>query len=149
MLGNDMKLYRMDSLFGALPTAPIGASGANLIDKARDVTLNIEPGEADANTRGSVFTKREPALLDASIEIELLYDPDDANVAAIVNAALNRTKIALACLDGAIDDADSQGLAGNFYIFGTTRPEPLTDTVKFTATARPADDYVDYIGIGS
>ncbi len=70
-LGLDAVLYRNTATY-ATPTW-------SEISNARDVTLNLESGEADASRRGGGgWEEVLKALKSGSIEFELLYDNADA-----------------------------------------------------------------------
>jgi hypothetical protein len=69
-LGLDARLYRN--------TGNPGSSLWQLVPNVRDVTLNLETGEADVTTRGNVGWRANAGTLnDASIEFDLVWDSDD------------------------------------------------------------------------
>ncbi|MBK9126279.1 MAG: hypothetical protein IPM13_00545 [Phycisphaerales bacterium] len=68
ILGMDAKLY-----YGTA-----GAAAATLMGNVRNVTLNLEAGEADVTTRAnSGWRATAPTLRECSVEFEMVWDPDD------------------------------------------------------------------------
>lgn len=147
ILGQDCKLY-----YGA---GLISGSGPGVVSwteitNVRDLTLNVETGEADVTTRGSGgWVNVLAALKDGSLEFEMVWNTTDAAFAAIETAWEGNDEISLMALDGDKDVAGSEGLASNFIIKNFRRSEPLTDAVKVSITARPSS-YTDwYTVVGS
>ena len=122
-IGSDLKLY-----YGAA-----GQQATNELSIVRDVSLNLEKGEADITTRANGGWKATAgALKDGSVEIEILYDPDDAGFTALKNAYINNTAIALAILDG----AGGHGLDADFAVLNFNRNEPLEEAVTVSVTVK-------------
>ncbi len=66
----------------------------------RNVTLNLEAGEADVTTRANQgWRATAPTLRECSVEFEMIWDPSDAGFAAVKNAYLTNGLIALKVLD--------------------------------------------------
>lgn len=69
ILGMDAKLY-----YGTA-----GSAANTLMGNVRNVTLNLEAGEADVTTRAnSGWRATAPTLRECSVEFEMVWDPDDA-----------------------------------------------------------------------
>jgi len=102
---------------------------------ARDVTLNLEKGEADVSSRGGGgWRATAAALKDASLEFDLIWDSGDAGFAAVKDAWFNGTLIAFQVLD-----ADSgEGLQADFEIISVSRSEPLEEGLSVSVTAKVA-----------
>ena len=134
-LGMNCKLY-----YDATPLASTPDTGTwSEIDNAKDVTLNLETGEADITTRGNNGWRATAATLkDGSIEFEMLWKPGDAAFDALQAAWAGSTEIAIAAMDGAIATADNQGLAGNFTVTNFSRNEPLEEAVTVNVTLKPS-----------
>lgn len=129
-LGLDAKLY--------LNTGSTATPTWSEITNARDVTLNLEKGEADVTTRGNNgWRAMVGTLKDASIEWEMVWDTDDANFTAIKNAFLNNDSVDLAAMDGDITDATSQGLRAVCSVTNFTRNEPLEEALTVNVSVRP------------
>jgi len=137
-LGMDCKLYRCATLLDGDTNTPDLATWIEL-DNAKDVTVNLETGEADITTRANNGWRATAATLkDGSIEFEMLWKPADAGFAALQAAWAAGSEIAIAALDGA-DDADgSEGLASNFTVTNFSRSEPLEEAVTVSVTLKPS-----------
>lgn len=129
-LGLDAKLYRNT----ALPAAPTW----NEITNVKDVTLNLEAGEADVTTRGNNGWRATVGTLkDGSIEFEMVWDTDDDDFGAIRDAFLNRSAVEFAVMDGEIAVAGSQGLRAICMITNFSRNEALEEAITVSVTAKP------------
>jgi hypothetical protein len=138
VLGMNAKLYRSAELLEDASSSDVSGATWIEISNVRDVTLNLETGEADVTTRANSGWKQTlPTLKDGSIEFEMVWDTADAGFAAIRDAWQNNDEIALAAMDGDIDTA-AQGLVGNFVITNFSRTEPLEDALKVSVTAKPS-----------
>ncbi|MCI0335710.1 MAG: phage tail protein [Planctomycetes bacterium] len=129
-LGLDAKLYRN--------TASGGAPTWDLVGNVRDVTLNLETGEADVTTRGNAGWRATVGTLkDASIEFEMVWDTGDADFTAFKDAFFNGTSIELAVMDGDIATTGAQGLRAVCRIINFTRSEALEEAITVSVTAKP------------
>lgn len=129
-LGLDAKLYRNTGTFGS-PTW-------NEIKNVKDVTLNLEAGEADVTTRGNNGWRATVATLkDGSIEFEMVWDSADDDFSSIRDAFLNKTSIELAVMDGDVATAGSQGLRATCMITNFSRNEALEEAITVSVTAKP------------
>jgi hypothetical protein len=130
-LGMDAKVYRNDGTW-AVPTWVE-------ITNVRDVTLNLESGEADVTTRANSGWRATAATLkEASVEFEMVWDTADAGFTAIKDAFFNGTNIDLAVMDGDITQMGTQGLRAEFSITSFSRSEPLEEAITVSVTAKPA-----------
>lgn len=137
-LGLDAKLYYLST--GTRAAWPGSGAPANLeeITNVKDLTLNLEKGEADVTTRANSGWKATlPTLKDGSVEFEMVWDPDDTGFTAIQEAFINGTSIALAVLDGASTTVGSQGLWADFAVTNMSREEPLEEAIKAKVTVKP------------
>jgi hypothetical protein len=138
VLGMNAKLYRGDDLLESASSSDISGINWEEITNVRDVTLNLETGEADVTTRANSGWKQTLATLkDGSVEFEMVWDTNDPDFAAIRDAWLNNTEISLAVMDGDIDTL-AQGLVSNFVVTNFSRTEPLEDAIKVSVTAKPS-----------
>lgn len=129
-LGLHAKLYR-NTGSGGTPTW-------NEITNVRDVTLNLETGEADVSTNGNGGWRANIATLKgATLEFEMMWDTADDDFTAIREAFLNNTPIEFAVLDGGSTTPGSQGLRASMAIINFTRSEPLEEAIKVSVTAKP------------
>jgi hypothetical protein len=129
-LGMDAKLFRNTSL----PGSPTWVEVTNV----KDLTLNLEKGEADVTTRANQGWRATVGTLkDASVEFQMVWDTDDADFTAIQEAFFGNTPIEFAVMDGPIDDATSEGLRATFDVFSFTRNEALEEAIMVDATIKP------------
>lgn len=139
VLGMNAKLYRSAALLAsALEAAATGASWDE-VTNVRDLTLNLETGEADVTTRANSGWKQTLATLkDGSLEFEMVWDTGDADFAAMLTAWLGNDEIGMAVMDGDITVNGNQGLVSNFTITNFSRTEPLEDAIKVSVTMKPS-----------
>ncbi len=129
-LGLDAKLYRNTGTF----VAPVW----NEVKNVKDVTLNLEAGEADVTTRGNAGWRATVATLrEASVEFEMIWDPLDAGFTAIQTAFFANSTVELAVMDGDITTAGSQGLRATCMITSFSRGEALEEAITASVTAKP------------
>src|SRR5690606_24111934 len=122
-LGLDAKLYRNTGTY-ASPTW-------NEVKNVKDLTLNLEAGEADVSTRGNGGWRANIATLkDASLEFEMVWDTADDDFTAIRTAFLTNAAIEFAVLDGASNASGAQGLRASMAITNFSRSEPLEEAIK-------------------
>lgn len=129
-LGLDAKLFRN--------TGTYSAPAWDEIKNVRDLTLNLEAGEADVTTRGNNGWRATVATLkDGSIEFEMVWDSADTDFTVIRDAFLNKSAIEMAVMDGDISTSGSQGLRASFMITSFSRNEPLEEAITVSVTAKP------------
>src|SRR5574344_378213 len=113
VLGLDAKLLR-----GAA-----GTTGATEVKNVKDLTLNLESGEADVTTRATKGWKASVATLkEASLEFGILYDTEDADFQAFQAAYFANTPLSLFVTDGA-----GGGLDADWSITAFTVEQPLEE----------------------
>jgi hypothetical protein len=123
-LGMEAKLY-----YGAA-----GATATSELTNVKDVTLNLESGEADVTTRANAGWRATVGTLKTgSVEFEMIWDSDDLGFTAIKDAYFNNTPIALAILDG----PGGEGLDADFSVTNFTRNEPLEEAITVNVTVKP------------
>ena len=129
-LGMDAKIYRN----GGSYASPTWTEIANV----KDVTLNLEKGEADVTTRANNGWRATVGTLkDASIEFQMVWDTEDAGFDAIRQAFFDNTPIEFAVMDGLITDPDSEGLLATCAILNFTRNEALEEAIMVDVTINP------------
>ena len=130
-LGMDAKLYFCAAGIGGTPTW-------TLLANVKNVTLNLQKGEADVTTRANNGWKATAGTLkEGSIEFEMVWDTSDAGFTAIQTAYFNNTLIGVAAMDGAIATVGSQGLWADCMIIDFSRGEPLEEAISVKVTAKP------------
>ncbi len=129
-LGMEGKLYRN--------TGSYVSPNWNLINNVKDVTLNLEAGEADVTTRGNAGWRATlTTLKDGSIEFEMVWDTGDADFTALQQAFFGNGVVELAVMDGDIGTAGSQGLRATCMITNFSRTEALEEAIAVSVTAKP------------
>jgi len=129
--GSEAKLYFCAAGIGGVPSW-------TEMPRARDASLTLSKKEADASHRGAgkwVITKGH--LKDAQIEFEYIWDTSDAAFAALRASFVNGTLLGIACMDGDIDDALSEGLWADCEVMKFDRKEPLDGNVVASVTLKP------------
>ena len=128
-LGMDAKLYRNTGSYAS----PVW----NEVKNVKDVTLNLEAGEADVTTRGNAGWRANIATLkDASLEFEMVWDTADDDFTAIRTAFLTNAAIEFAVLDGPVATSGSQGLRATMSITNFSRSEALEEAITVSVTAK-------------
>lgn len=129
-LGLDAKLF----LNGGTHGAPTWGE----VDNVKDLTLNLEAGEADVTTRGNNGWRAIVATLkDASIEFEMVWNTADPNFATIRDAFLANGSIDVAVMDGDMDDGESEGLRATCMVQSFSRNEPLEEALTVSVSIKP------------
>ena len=112
-------------------------SGMTEVDNVRDVTLNLEAGEADITTRGnSGWRATAPTLRECTVEFQMVWRPGDAVFDAIKTAFLTAATVALAVLDQKVAVSGAQGPLGDFAITNFSRNESLEEAIVADVTAK-------------
>ena len=122
-LGLEAKLF-----FGAA-----GSTATTEMKNVKDVTLNMETGEADVTTRAAEGWRLTAATLkEASVEFEMVWDPSDGGFAAIKEAYFKAEPLALFVSDG-----NENGLDADFVVTSFSRSEPLEEALTVSVTCKP------------
>lgn len=130
-LGLDGRLYRNTGTF-ASPTW-------DEVKNVRDLSLNLEAGEASMTTRANAGWEAVLASLKkASIEFQMVWDSADTDVTAFRDAFLNRSTIECAVMDGDIAVAGNQGLRATMAVLKFARSEALEEGMLIDITIKPA-----------
>ena len=110
-----------------------GAGTWVVLGNTRNVTLNLEAGEADVTTRANSGWRATVATLkEASVEFEMVWDTDDAGFTAIKNAFFQNDPIGFQILD----ETSGQGLQADFSITNFSRNEALEEAITVSVTAK-------------
>lgn len=129
-LGMEARLYRNAASYGT----PTWTEVANV----KDVTLNLEKGEADVTTRANGgWRAKVGTLKEASIEFQMVWDTDDAGFAAVQAAFFGNTPIEFAVMSGPMTDPDSEGLRATCEVFSFTRNEALEEAIMVDVSIKP------------
>ena len=110
-----------------------GTTASTEMLNIKDVTPNKEATQIDVTTRQTHgWNDYIPGLKDGSLEIQVQYDPTDADYIALHNAFHNNTPIALFVTDGL-----GNGLDADWHVFGESEPQPLNEAIVTTFTCKP------------
>ena len=110
-----------------------GSTAATEVKNVKDLTLNLESGEADVTTRATGGWRASAATLkEASLEFGILYDTEDADFQAFQEAYFGNTPLSLFITDGS-----GGGLDADWSITGFTVEQPLEEAVSVSVTAKP------------
>ncbi|QDU71039.1 phage tail tube protein [Mucisphaera calidilacus] len=131
VLGMNAKIYQ--------GTAGDDLTNLTEMSNVKDVTLNLEAGEADVTTRANAgWRATAPTLRECTAEFEMLWQPGDAGFDAIKTAFLTASTISLAVLTGEKSTSGTEGPHGDFSITNFSRSEPLEEGVTVSVTAKLA-----------
>ena len=129
-LGLHAKLYRN--------TGSYVSPSWNEVSNVKDLTLNLESGEADVTTRGNAGWRATVGTLkDASVEFQMLWDAADEDFTAVQNAFLTNLPIECAIMSGPMNDSESKGLRAFFAVLKFTRSEALEEAIQAEVTMKP------------
>lgn len=129
-LGFNCKMFRNTGTWGS-PTWVA-------VPLVRDLKVSGNFAEWEATVRGSGGNAQaEPTELAWSAEGQLLWDPSDASMTAIVTAAMARSSVDIALLDGAASGASSQGVRALWKFFKFERGEELKNGVVIDFMIKP------------
>ena len=116
-----------------LMRGPAGTTGSTEVKNVKDLTLNLESGDADVTTRATKGWRASVATLkEASLEFQILYDTEDEDYNAFADAYFNNTPLALFVTDG-----NGTGLDADFSITGFSIEQPLEEALSVSVTAKP------------
>jgi hypothetical protein len=148
-LGKDCKAYVFTNVLTQKWDGTGAAPTHTEMPNVKDVTVNLETGEADITTRANNGWRATAATLkNGSVDFEMLWDASDPGFSKIQTAWSNSAEIGLAFMDGAIDGAGNSGLASNFTVTNFSRSEPLEEAVKVSVTVKPSSctEWADVAG---
>lgn len=104
------------------------------LDKVRNVTVNMERTEADATDRSSGgWTQSVGTLNSLTIEMEMIWKPDDTGFDVIKNAYLDNVTIGIR----ALDQVNGEGPEADMIVLTFPRAEEIEDKMVVNATLKP------------
>lgn len=141
-LGMNAKLYINTANTFVAPASIAPSNTVVEMTNVRDLTLSLDKSIADVTTRGNGGWRAEVGTLKtASVEYEMIADPEDTYYNAVRDAWLNSTPTQFAVFSGLLASpvgTDTEGLVAVFDIQTFTRAEPLEGaqvvSVKMTPT---------------
>ena len=130
-LGGQARLHRNTGTYAA----PVWEAMNNV----KDLTLNLEKGEADVTTRGNAGWRATlPTLKEGTVEFEMVWDTEDEGFTAIQQAYFGDSTIEVAVMDGDITASGSQGLHATMGVTNFSRSEPLEEAQTCSISLKPA-----------
>lgn len=136
-LGMSAKMYYAAAAFTASDEAAVTSATLTELTNVKDLTANLETGEADVTTRANNGWRATAATLkEMTLEWEMQWKPGDGGFEAIKNAWLNSSEIGLVAVDQAYGTVGAQGPAGNFTITNFSKSEPLEEAQTVSVTAK-------------
>lgn len=146
LLGINGKLYYQTQGTRAAWPAENPPTNLSEIDLVGDVRLNIEGTEAEVNARkNGGWGAIDVAILKATIEADIVWDPADTPFAFLLDAFLTRAIVPVACLDQAKENNGARGLWADCKVtqFNQTQNaegvQMASVTIKPTLTAVPPE----------
>jgi len=110
-----------------------GTQAANELKKVKDVTVNMEKGEADVTTREAEGWRLTMGTLkEATIDFDMLHESGDAAISSFQSAYMTGTPLSLFVTDG-----EGSGLDCDVHVLKFTRSEPLEDVVSYSVSCKP------------
>lgn len=131
ILGANCKLYRNTGTY----STPVW-SEVNIV---KDLTLNLEAGEADTTTRAANgWATAIAALKKGTVEFGVIWSPGNANFDAFRRAFFDSTLVDLMVMDGDITgDELVSGLRAEMAVLNFSRSEQLTEAVSAAVKCQP------------
>ena len=129
-LGMNAKLFRNTGDYAL----PVWVEMPNV----KDLTLNLETGEADVTTRGNAGWKATLATLkDGSVEFEAIWDTEDAGFSVLEVAYFTSGFVEVAVMDGDLTLAGNEGLRATMAVTNFTRNEQLEEAITASVSMKP------------
>lgn len=129
-LGMEARLYRNSADFDNPDWVEVG--------NVKDVTLNLEKGEADVTTRANNGWRATVGTLkEASVEFQMVWDTEDQGFTAVQQAFFGNEPIEFAVMSGPMNDPLSEGLRATFDVFSFTRNEALEEAIMVDVSIKP------------
>lgn len=108
------------------------------MDNVQEITTTIDAAEAEFKHRNLTWAEYERGILQAGVDITVLYDGSDADFQTLRDAFLNKTDLELFVADGDPTVSGTQGLRAEFRVMSMERSEPLEEGLGVTFNVRPA-----------
>lgn len=130
ILGANCKLYRNTGTYDT----PVWDE----VPIVKDLTLNLEAGQADTTTRAAAGWETSIAgLKKGGIDFQVVWEPSNQDFEAFRAAFFNNSLIDLAVMDGNIATNGSSGLRAEMAVLSFSRSEQLKEAVTAAIKAAP------------
>ena len=129
-LGLDAKIYFCAAGIGGTPTW-------TELTNVKNVTLNLQKGEADVTTRANSGWKGiAPTLRECTATFSMVWKPGDAGFDKIKSAYLSGEAVEGAFLSGDREDSGSEGPRASWSVTGFDRNEELEQAITVDVTMK-------------
>jgi hypothetical protein len=137
-LGFAAKAYRLTT--GSRAAWPASGAPSNLteVSNVRDVGISLEKGEADTTTRATTgWEVVTGTLKKGPLEFEMVYDPSDSHMTALLTAFLTNITVAMAFLDADKVTVGTQGIWADWEVLKFEKMEPLNGAQMVKVGIKP------------
>lgn len=131
ILGLDAKTYFIGSVGSPVWTNEVGP--------IREETINLEKALADVTDRRAKGWRLQVGTLkEGTVDLQMVYDPEDADYNEFSNAFFNNTQVALGFMDGDCTVTGTYyGLLGAFDVTSLSQPRQLEEAILVDVTVTP------------
>lgn len=131
ILGLDAKTYFAGTIASPVFTDEVGP--------IREETINLEKSLADiTDRRADGWRLQAGTLKEGTVDLQMIYDPADADFAQFETAFFGNGQLVLAFMDGDCTVAGTyNGLLAAFQVTSFSQPRPLEDAIIVDITLTP------------
>ena len=131
ILGLDAKTYFAGTIASPVFTDEVGP--------IKEETVNLEKSLADiTDRRANGWRLQAGTLKEGTVDIQMIYDPADADFNQFEDAFFSNDQLVLAFMDGDCTVAGTYyGLLGAFEVTSFSQPRPLEDAIVVDITLTP------------
>ena len=108
------------------------------IEVIQDVQLGMTKAEKVLDFRGNNFSINRGLLKNANIVLTCHQVVEDAFLGVVQAAFFANTEVEVALMDGATNDAKSEGLRVTCEVFEFSRSEAIADTLMWNIVLKPS-----------
>ena len=131
ILGLDAKTYFCGSVASPVWTNEVGP--------IREETVNLEKSLADiTDRRANGWRLQVGTLKEGTVDLQMVYDPDDADYKQFSDAFFDNSQLVLAFMDGDCTQAGTyNGLISAFDVTSLSQPRQLEEAILVDVTVTP------------
>lgn len=111
----------------------------NEVETIREETVNLERSTTDiTDRRADGWRLQAGTLKEGTVDMQMIYEPGNADFTAFQNAFFNGTQVVLAFMDGNATVAGTYyGLLGAFEVTSFSQPRQLEEAIIVDITLTP------------
>ena len=111
----------------------------NEVETIREETVNLERATTDiTDRRADGWRLQAGTLKEGTVDMQMIYEPGNADFTAFQNAFFNGTQVVLAFMDGDATVAGTYyGLLGAFEVTSFSQPRQLEEAIIVDITLTP------------